>query len=541
MLFEGVLDTSGITIGPYRLLNSIGEGSQGRVFAARTPDGRRVALKLLGAGGEADGEVRHRFEREVRAVHELRHPRLLPLLDSGWDPRCGFFLVSPLIDGQNLRQFSAERRLSPEAVAAVLRPVLEGLAALHQAGFVHRDIKPENVLLGRGGQVWLADFGLVLRPEEGRLTCDGRISGTVPYLSPEQIQGQTVCSASDVWAAGVLAYELVAGRRPFERALVSEEVAAILRGGYSPLHLADRRVSAAFSDLVGSCLEPDPATRPADAGVLLDRLLELPEVEHGTDLERLANDPDGFEAEVAARRLAELRSQADEALARGDSFQALSLLDRALAYQPGDPGAQALIERAMALSGTAATSETARPWWRRRGLVIAAAVLSILLCGAGFWTFSGGRGGEALALTSASAAAQPAPAPVVTAMTPPSAGSPRGAGFSRKNEPLSDDDRALFATVGRLAQVMQRGMKKKIDGPAQPAREALETRQAPSRADRTAVALTGDFANLLIAIGSEQEGQASPAVGRAAVSMLGNLATMFELSLEGDEPVVLRR
>ncbi len=539
MLLGCPLDPAGIAIGPYRLLNSIGEGSQGRVFAARAPDGRRVALKLLGAGGEADHEVRRRFEREVRAVHELRHPRLLPLLDSGWDMRCGFFLVSPLIEGQNLRQFSAGRRLSPEAAAAVLWPVLEGLAALHEAGFVHRDVKPENVLLGRGGQVWLADFGLVLRPEEGRLTCDGRVSGTVPYLSPEQIQGQTVCAASDVWAAGVLAYELIAGRRPFERALVSEEVAAILRGGYSPLHIADRRVSAAFSELLGSCLEHDLSRRPADAGALLERLLELPEIKHGTDLQRLAEDPDGFEAEISARRLGELRDEAHEALARGDSFQALSLLDRALAYRPGDPEAQGLIERAMASSGTPAAPERTRFFGKRRGLVIAAAVLSILLCGAGFWTFSGGRGGEALSLASASAAAQPAP--LVPVMTPEPAARPRAHGSTRKNEPLGDDDRALFSTVGRLAQVMQRGMKKKIDGSAQPARGAQETRQTPSRADRTAVALTGDFANLLIALGTEKEGQTSPAVGRAAVSMLGNLVTMFELSLEGDEPVVLRR
>jgi serine/threonine-protein kinase len=165
-----------------------------------------------------DSQFLTRFQREARAVARLKDPGLVAVYDQGGggssqEPP---FLVMELIEGGTLRELLRERGpMPPHAAAAVLRPVLGGLATAHRAGLVHRDVKPENVLISDAGEVKLVDFGLVRAVAEAGITSTSVILGTAAYLSPEQVSTGAADARSDVYAVGVLAYELITGTTPF--------------------------------------------------------------------------------------------------------------------------------------------------------------------------------------------------------------------------------------------------------------------------------------------------------------------------------------
>lgn len=176
---------------------------------------RPVALKVMDPRYAGDREFLTRFQREARAIAKLKDPGLVAIYDQGADARHPY-LVMELIEGGTLRELLRERGpMPPHAVAAVLRPVLSGLGAAHQAGLVHRDIKPENVLISDDGEVKLVDFGLVRATAEAGITSTSVILGTAAYLSPEQVAGKETGPRSDVYATGIMAFELLTGTTPF--------------------------------------------------------------------------------------------------------------------------------------------------------------------------------------------------------------------------------------------------------------------------------------------------------------------------------------
>ena len=176
---------------------------------------RPVALKVMDARYAGDDQFLTRFQLEARTVARLKNPGLVAVYDQGMDARHPF-LVMELIEGGTLRELLAERGpMPPHAVAAVLRPVLGGLAAAHRAGLVHRDVKPENVLISDDGDVKIADFGLVRAVAAAGITSTSVILGTAAYLSPEQVRDGNAGPRSDVYSAGILTYELLTGRTPF--------------------------------------------------------------------------------------------------------------------------------------------------------------------------------------------------------------------------------------------------------------------------------------------------------------------------------------
>jgi tetratricopeptide (TPR) repeat protein len=383
-----------VRVGSYEIGERIGRGGTAEVYAARGPDGE-VAIKLLARGAAASENEVRRFEREARAAEALSHPHLIRVIAHGVDAELGPWLAMPLVRGMTLRDLFGGTKLAPESAVALLYPIVDALAAMHAASLVHRDVKPENVMLSPLGDATLVDLGLAHFEGATRHTAEGEIAGSIPYLSPERIETRDIAASADVWSLGVMFYELVAGARPFARDRAGEEVAAILAARFTALDQVDRRTSMEFASLVARCLTRDPAARIPDARALrleLDRIAHGPAAQMRAERVSLLTDREGYGRGIARRAAERLREEASRAIDRGDSFGALKLLDRALAYQPDDAAAVALVERAA--EGAPAkpavdTRSVARP--RRAALFAIPAVLVTALAGIAIaFTIEGG-------------------------------------------------------------------------------------------------------------------------------------------------------
>jgi serine/threonine-protein kinase len=264
--------------GRYRVEAIIATGGMSAVYRGLdTRLDRPVAIKVMESRYAGDQQFLTRFQREARAVARLKDSGLVAVYDQGVDGAHPF-LVMELIEGGTLRELLHERGpMPPHAVAAVLRPVLSGLAVAHRSGLVHRDVKPENVLISDDGDVKIADFGLVRAVAEAKITSDSVILGTAAYLSPEQVSTGDASPRSDVYGCGILIYELLTGATPF--------------GGDSPLAVAYQRmdndvhppsevisgVPRQFDELVLQSTARNPADRFADAqemGAQLDQITD---------------------------------------------------------------------------------------------------------------------------------------------------------------------------------------------------------------------------------------------------------------------------
>jgi hypothetical protein len=257
----------------YYLEHPIGEGSTGRVWrGVRRDDGSAVAIKILRAEYVPDPTMVARFRRESLTVRELRHPNLVPVDDLVVEPDT-VAVVMELVNGDDLRRIMQRGRLETRRAVSLLAQVAHALAYVHAAGVLHRDVKPENILVTRrDGQPWalLGDFGLAWMANGRQLTRSTQLLGTPAYLAPELLAGRRYDPAVDVYALGVTAYELLAGRRPFH----GEHPLAVMRA-----HLDDeaQRPPGMATDLwhvVRSCLAKRPEDRPT-AGELARQLESL--------------------------------------------------------------------------------------------------------------------------------------------------------------------------------------------------------------------------------------------------------------------------
>jgi serine/threonine protein kinase, bacterial len=239
---------------------------------------RPVAVKVMDSRYAGDEQFLTRFRLEARTVARLKNPGLVAVYDQGMDARHPF-LVMELIEGGTLRELLTERGpMPPHAVAAVLRPVLGGLAAAHRAGLVHRDVKPENVLISDDGEVKIADFGLVRAVAAAGITSTSVILGTAAYLSPEQVRDGNSGPRSDVYSAGILAYELLTGRTPFTGDSALSIAYRRLDADVPPPSAAIDGVPPQFDEFVRRATARDPAERYADA------------IEMGADLQDIADE-----------------------------------------------------------------------------------------------------------------------------------------------------------------------------------------------------------------------------------------------------------
>jgi hypothetical protein len=250
--------------GRYRLDERMAVGGMGEVWRGRDMVlDRPVAVKLPAPGYAGDAHFRDRFQQEARHAASVNHPNIANVFDYGEasddDPP---YLVMELVEGEPLSAVIArEAPLPPTRVQALIGQVAGALAAAHAAGLVHRDIKPGNLLICAEGAVKVTDFGIARAAGEVPATATGQVLGTAQYLSPEQVEGRTATSASDLYALGVVAYECLAGRRPFD----GEPIAvALAHRSEQPAPLPST-VPPALASLVMQMLEKDPARRPESA------------------------------------------------------------------------------------------------------------------------------------------------------------------------------------------------------------------------------------------------------------------------------------
>ena len=260
---------TGTRIGPYEILTPLGAGGMGEVYRARDARlGRDVAIKVLPPDVVHDADRRARFEREARAVAALSHPNILALHDIGVD-NDQLYVVTELLVGQSLAERLADGALPARKAVEIAVAIARGLAAAHGKGIAHRDLKPANVFLLADGHVKILDFGLArsTTPDDQgtthtyAATNPGTILGTAGYMAPEQVRGQQVDGRADLFALGVVLYEMVAGRQAFARDSTVETLNAILKEEPPELTTTRGDLPPTLDRIVRHCLEKNPAQR----------------------------------------------------------------------------------------------------------------------------------------------------------------------------------------------------------------------------------------------------------------------------------------
>ncbi|WP_180357148.1 Stk1 family PASTA domain-containing Ser/Thr kinase [Streptomyces sp. TLI_146] len=376
--------------GRYRVEARIAVGGMATVYrAVDTRLDRVLALKVMHPALAADGSFVERFIREAKSVARLAHPNVVGVFDQGTDG--GYvYLAMEYVAGCTLRDVLRERgALQPRAALDILEPVLAALGAAHRAGFVHRDMKPENVLIGDDGRVKVADFGLV-RAVDAVTSTTGSVLGTVSYLAPEQIEQGTADTRADVYACGVVLYEMLTGAKPHSGENAAQILYAHLHEGVPAPSAAVPGLAVELDELVASATARNPDVRPYDAVGLLAQAREA----------RAALDDAQLDA---------VPPQAVPAAGTSSSEDRTSVIPRAVATPPRGsaptaaaplPAEQDAVNRTSRLTmpppgpapARARGGRTRLVLNGRRGLIAAlAAVLLVLGVGAGVWYINSGQ------------------------------------------------------------------------------------------------------------------------------------------------------
>ena len=275
---------AGRLIGPYRIASLIGKGGMGEVYLAHDPRlGRRIALKLLSPELTLHAEGVRRFQQEARTASALNHPNILTIYEVGQEGALQF-IATEFVEGVTLREHMTRARLDLQEVLDVTTQIASALVAAHAAGIVHRDIKPDNIMIRHDGLIKVLDFGIAKLIEHDACsdreaptrmminTSPGMMIGTVSYMSPEQARGLPVDARADIWSLGVMLYEMLAGRRPFEGATMSHIIVAILEHEPMPLGKLSPDVPVEIQSIVLRSLAKDKDERYQTMSEMLSHL-----------------------------------------------------------------------------------------------------------------------------------------------------------------------------------------------------------------------------------------------------------------------------
>ena len=267
--------SAGTMVSHYRIVEKIGAGGMGEVYLADDTElRRRVALKFLPSHLSRDEDCRKRFKREAQAAAKLDHANIVPVYEVGEFQGRPFFSMAH-IEGQSLRETIKQGKLTvPEAIGLTIQ-ICEGLHEAHTAQIVHRDIKPGNIIIDKNGKPRLLDFGLATLSGEEKLTKTGSTLGTVGYMSPEQIESKQVDHRSDLFSVGVILYEMLTGRRPFEGDNDAAVVKAITNSTPEPIARFKSGTTAELQQIISKALSKDPSLRYQHADDLAADLKRL--------------------------------------------------------------------------------------------------------------------------------------------------------------------------------------------------------------------------------------------------------------------------
>jgi serine/threonine protein kinase len=400
-------DDSGLVgrrLGRYEVVEELGHGGMATVYRGFDPRlGRNVALKVIHRHLRENPEIAQRFRHEARAVAMLKHPCIVEIYDVPDDGAGERFLVAELVEGPSLRRYlqslgkelaplaAPGRRacMPPEIAACIVLQVLSALAAAHREGIVHRDVKPENILLGGLGgptsqrpsdpqrtppTAKLTDFGIAKILDTQGMTSTGQILGSPAHMAPEQIEGHEVGPRVDLFATGVLFYELTTGELPFDGKNPAQVIRRVLDGQFTPVDRVDPSIGGRWAAIIASLLAREPSARPESAEAVEKEIrAELAALgiddPNATLLSFLA-DPPEVAASWPARMKERLVARAATARAAGDVIGAAHDLNRALAYDPLD---RKLVESVSGLRGRARRLAMVR----RLGPIVAAAALVV--------------------------------------------------------------------------------------------------------------------------------------------------------------------
>jgi eukaryotic-like serine/threonine-protein kinase len=261
-------------VGPYRIGSLLARGGMGEVYRATDVRLRRdVAVKVLSQSSPADSQRIDRFLQEARVTASLDHPNIVRLFDVGFFGGTPY-LVTELLDGEPLRARLQRGSLAPDDAVRIGREVAAGLVAAHGAGLVHRDLKPENIFLTRSGAAKILDFGIAKLEQDtpgpdGLSTVTGVLMGTAGYLSPEQIRGDAVDSRTDLFALGAILFEMLSGRRAFEREHTIDTLYAIVHEPAPEALEVSDDIPAGLADIVSRLLQKSPESRFQSASDLM--------------------------------------------------------------------------------------------------------------------------------------------------------------------------------------------------------------------------------------------------------------------------------
>jgi len=265
-----VLQEGDLLGGRYEILALLGEGGMGAVYKAKDREVERtVALKLIRPEMASNPSILARFKQELMTAHQVTHKNVIRIYDLS-EADGVKFITMEFVEGSDLRGIQKQQgKFTPEEAVEIIRQVCMALDAAHTAGIIHRDLKPQNIMRDKAGRILVMDFGLARSLESEGMTQTGALMGTIEYMSPEQAMGKPLNQQSDLFAVGLIFYELLSGRMPFKAETAMASLLMRNQERAVPLSEIDATVPAGLSDIVSRCLERDLSKRYASAAEII--------------------------------------------------------------------------------------------------------------------------------------------------------------------------------------------------------------------------------------------------------------------------------
>src|SRR6516225_8083260 len=294
------MENNGRTLSRYRLLQEVGQGGMAKVYKAEdTTLNREVAVKVLHPHLAGQEESRARLQREAHAVAKLRHENILEIFDYSGPDSAESYIVTEFIHGRTLKNFLVDNPLPfPEVAQMIASEVARALEHAHQFGVIHRDVKPENVMIRDDGLLKLMDFGIAQIVDKERMTVTGQLLGSPAYMAPEHVEGKPLDFRTDVFAVGILLYQLATGQLPFRGKNPHEVLKRIAECKFAPAESVNPLIGKRLSRVIGKALSRDPGDRYPDVAPmrkeLVDDLADVGVEDAREELRKFFADPKGW-------------------------------------------------------------------------------------------------------------------------------------------------------------------------------------------------------------------------------------------------------